>query len=389
MKNSDLFQRVAAYSQRPLHMPERDLILLEGGEPHFATPPHIIEAMTKALQDGYTHYPPGAGDSELREALATRVAAIAGTPWTANGIYITHGAAAACNAAIMAFVNPGDRVVLPNPTYSLHADQVIAAGGIPVFCTLAKDFHLDLAELENAAEGATMLVLTNPSNPTGVVYSREELAGLAEIANRHDLVVVSDEVYHNHVFDGFKYTSALAIPELRDRLIYTQTFGKSYAMTGWRIGYMAGPVEMMKACRTVHRTLAGSVNTAVQRAALAALDTPAEVLEEMRLGYQANRDLVQEHLSGLRGVSMQLPEAAFYTFVKVDLGVTSAELVELAASKGVTVRSGAEYGPDGEGFIRIAFCVPSEVLREGLIRLRELFEELASSRTGTTETILA
>lgn len=373
---SDLYARVAARSCRPLHQPNSGLISLDAGEPDFDTPPHIIEAMTAALQAGVTHYPHGAGDPELREALAHRVSALAGISWRADQIYITHGASGGCGAALMAFVNPGDKVLLPDPTYSLHADQIIAAGAFPTFFRLRTDFHLDLEALEAAAAGARMLLLTNPTNPTGVAYRRDELEAAGDIAKRHNLLVLSDEVYHNHVFDDHVYTSALQVPNLRERLIYAQTFGKLYAMTGWRIGYLAGSTDVIAACRDVHRTLAGSVNSAVQRAALAALDTSVEVLAAMRDEYRGRRDLVQDMLSGIPGVSMKLPEAGFYTFVRVPDGVSSNEVLKAAAGAGVAVRSGAEYGPGGEGHIRVSYCVPRAQLVEGLVRLRRVLEAL-------------
>ena len=373
---SELFRRVAAYSQRPMKQPDRPLVFLEAGEPNFDTPAHVVEAMAEALRSGYTKYPPGAGDPELLEALAARVAARAKTAWGVDGIYVTHGASGGCGAAIFATVNPGDRVILPDPTYSLHADQVIAAGAAPIFCPLLSDFHLDLDALEVLARDARMIVLTNPTNPTGVVYTRDELLALGEIAEKHDLVVLSDEVYDHLVFDGIEFTSTLEIPTLRHRLIYAWSFGKTCAMTGWRIGYLAASPDRIKACRLVHRTVAASVNTATQRAALAALNTPAQVLEERRLDYQGRRDLVLEGLRGIDGVTYHTPAAAWYVFPRIERGATSAEIVQAALEHGVAIRSGAEYGPGGEGHIRISYSVDADKLVDGLGRLRKAISSL-------------
>jgi aspartate aminotransferase len=353
------------------------VIKLNEGDPDFETPQHVRSALFEAVEAGHTHYVDSMGDPELRAALAADLLRRTGVSYAPEQVLITHGGSGGLAATILATVDPGDRVVLPEPTYSLYADLVALAGGQPAFCRLrSDDFHLDLDAIERVARGAKLLVICNPSNPTGAVYRRDELENLANLAERHDLLVLSDEAYDHIVYDNFKFVSMLDLPALRDRLIYCQTFSKVLAMTGWRIGYLAAPQAVIEAAARMHRTLVGSLNAAVQRAALVAVSTPTDWPERMRQEYQHRRDLVIEMLDGVDGINVLPPEGTFYAFVGSTSGVTSARLTALALKHGVAVRSGAEFGPSGEGYIRLAFSTETSQLKEGLSRLRDMFTSL-------------
>jgi aspartate/methionine/tyrosine aminotransferase len=371
---SRMVRDLVARSPRPAVLRRPDVIPLGAGDPDFATPEPICRALEEALREGATHYVHLQGDPELRQALADRLSSRAGRAITADQILITHGGSAALSTAILATVDQGQRVVLPDPTYSLYADAVWMAGGEVTFVGPRPDWHLDLDAIAAAAPGARLLVICSPCNPTGAVYTREELEGLARIAAEHDLWVLSDEAYDHIVFDR-PFTSALEVEGLAERLLYVQTFSKTYAMTGWRLGYVAAPAAAVEAVARLHRTLNGSMNAAVQRAALAALQLPEEVPELMRREYQRRRDLVCRLLEGAPGVELHPPEGAFYAFIRHRPGISSEEVRRRALDRGVAVRAGSEYGPHGEGYVRVAFSGDPELVEEGVIRLRQVLAE--------------
>ena len=357
-------------SRRPALAPAPPgAISLAMGEPDFPTPPPVIEAAVAALRDGNTHYADQKGLPELRAALVSRLPAHPGRTWTADDVVVTHGATAALAAVVLAMIGPGDRVVIPEPAYSLYADLVALAGGTVDFVPLAPDLHWDLDALAAALPGAAMMIFSNPSNPTGIVHREQELEALGELLDGSDVLVVSDEAYHRLVYPGHELTSALAIESLRDRTVYVQTFSKTYAMTGWRVGYLTGPREVVDAAAHVHRTLNGSVNTAVQHAAIAALELPDGVVTAMVDRYRQRRELVVAHLSDIPGLHLVPPEGAFYGFLRYDADASSEVVAGELAEREVMVRAGAEYGPSGEGHIRISFAAAEDDLRTGLARI--------------------
>ena len=375
---SEAVQRIARFSQRPPMRRQPGVIALTAGDPDFDTPDYIRRALIEAIEAGYTHYADGQGDPELRAALAEQVSRQAGAPYTPEQIQVTHGGSGALAASILAVVNPGDRVLLPEPTYSLYGDLVSFAGGQPVYVRQTADFRLDPDALRAAAPGAKLAILCHPCNPTGAVYTRAELDAFAAVAVEHDLLVLSDEAYDHLVYDGVEFVSTLAIEGLRDRLIYCQTFSKTYAMTGWRVGYVAAPAPIAMAAARVHRTFNGTMNAAVQRAALAAITTPSDWPERMRREYQARREMVLEYMAGAPGVEVRPPEGAFYAFVRCDTAPSSMAVVQAALERGVGIRSGAEYGPSGEGYVRLAYSTAREPLQEALLRLRDVFTDFAT-----------
>ncbi|PXY18974.1 pyridoxal phosphate-dependent aminotransferase [Prauserella muralis] len=357
-------------SRRPALTPAPPgAVSLAMGEPDFPTPPPIIEAAVAALRAGETHYADQKGLPELRAALASRLPARPGRTWSADDIVVTHGATAALAAVVLATVGPGDRVVIPEPAYSLYADLVVLAGGTVDFVPLGPDLHWDLDALAAALPGARLMMFSNPANPTGIVHRERELEALGHHLAGSDVLVVSDEAYHRLVYPGNEWTSALAIESLRDRTVYVQTFSKTYAMTGWRVGYLTGPREVVDAAAHVHRSLNGSVNTAVQHAALAALDLPDGIVDAMAEKYRQRRELVVAYLSDIPGLRLIPPEGAFYGFLRYDAALASEDVARELAERKVMVRAGAEYGPSGEGHIRISFAASEDDLRTGLARI--------------------
>ncbi|WP_439657708.1 pyridoxal phosphate-dependent aminotransferase [Lentzea sp. HUAS TT2] len=363
-------EELRRFSRRPaLTPPPPGSVSLAMGEPDFPTPPQVVEAAAAALRAGDTHYADQSGLPELRAALALRLPEHPGRTWNADDVLVTHGATAALAAVVLAVIGPGDRVVIPEPAYSLYADLVVLAGGTVDFVPLGKDLHWDLGALAAALPGAKMMIFSNPSNPTGVVHHAQELEILGDLLDGSDVLIVSDEAYHRLVYPGHEAVPALAIESLRDRTVYVQTFSKTYAMTGWRVGYLVGPRKVVDAAAHVHRSLNGSVNTAVQRAALTALSLPDGVVNAMVGTYRRRRDLVVARLSGIPGLHLVPPEGAFYGFLRYDAARSSEEVVRELAERKVLVRAGAEYGPSGEGHIRISFAASEDDLRTGLDRI--------------------
>ncbi|MFE7434710.1 pyridoxal phosphate-dependent aminotransferase [Streptomyces tendae] len=361
-------------SRRPALAPAPPgAVSLAMGEPDFPTPPTVVQAAVSALREGHTHYADQKGLGELRAALAARLPARPGRTWGADDVLVTHGATAALAAVVLATIGPGDRVVVPEPAYSLYADLVVLAGGTVDFVPLAPDLHWDLDALAAALPGAAMVVFSNPSNPTGIVHREEELEALGKLLDGTDTLVVSDEAYHRLVHPGHEPASALEIESLRDRTVYVQTFSKTYAMTGWRVGYLTGPREVVDAAAQVHRTWNGSVNTAAQHAALAALALPDTVVDAMVDRYRRRRELVVARLSGVPGLHLVPPEGAFYGFLRYDTGVPSEVVARELAEREVIVRAGAEYGPSGEGHLRISFAASEDDLWVGLERIVRYF----------------
>jgi aspartate aminotransferase len=350
------------------------LISLAIGDPDMPTPGHIVEALEVAIRSGYTHYADRPGDPELRSALAEHLSARFGRHVVFDEVLVTQGSSAGLASTMLASLNPGDRVLIPEPTYSLYADIARFAGAEPVFVGQTSNFHLDLDQIEAHASDCKMVVICTPCNPTGAVYTRDELLNLGAICAKFGMLVLSDEAYDQIVFDGTEFASAMEIPALQEHLVYCQTFSKTYAMTGWRLGYVHADARIVAAANTVHQTFNGSLNAAVQRAALAALTGPMDWLSTIRRTYQRRRDLVVSALRDAPGLNLHPPEGTFYAFVGNDKGLSASEMAHRVQDHGVLVRPGTEFGPSGEGFVRISFSVADEILVQGLERLRNALE---------------
>lgn len=341
------------------------------GEPDFDTPHLVTEAAHASLRAGRTHYSPLLGEAALREALAEKLAATAGAPVDAGDILITQGGTAGLAASILGIVNPGDKVVVPDPTYSLYADLVSMAGGTVVPAPLGPDLHWDLDRLAEALTDARLFVFCNPSNPTGIVHSREELDALAGLLDGTSTIVISDEAYSGLDYTGRPFTSAISLDALRDRTVYCQTFSKSYAMTGWRVGYLWGPTQLIQASARIHNTFNGSVNTFIQDAALVAVRSCEEDVARMRSAYEVRREIMRTELAAIPGLTLSSPEGAFYQFPRYDIDLPSVEVVAALRAHGVAVRPGSEFGARGEGHLRLSYAASPESITEGVRRLAQ------------------
>jgi len=331
--------------------PDPNIARLHFGDPCFATPQHIVDAATKAMNDGYTHYPPSHGDPDLRTAIAKRASLRAGRPIEATHVLVTAGSTAAIYCALTAVLDPGDEVLLFDPSYSLYAAILNQIGAGPVYVGMTEGLRPDRDQLERAITDRTrLLILNNPVNPTGVVFRQSELQAIAELAVANDLLILADEIYDELVFTG-NFSSCLALPELSDRLLYVNGFSKTYAMTGWRLGYLIASTKLLDAAHVIHSNSSAGVNWPSQRAGIAALQGPWQPVAEMIAGYESRRQALLEGLAATPGFEPVLPEGAFYLYVgfRFATPVRSADLTKLLLAEGVAVRSGTEYGPAGEG----------------------------------------
>ena len=365
-----LARELLGSSRRATSVPRGDVVPLAAGDPDFATPEHIREALAEAVAAGMTHYGEPFGDPELRAVIAGRLSAGAAERIDASRVVVTHGASGGLSAVLLACLDPGDRVVVPEPTYSLYADHVRLAGAVTVGVPPGRDGRIDVESVDRACVGARLLVICNPNNPTGTVLRRDELEAIGRVAATHDLLVLSDEAYDAIVYDGVGFVSALEVGAFAGRLLYCNTFSKRYAMTGWRVGHVAVPESLAQAVGRMHYTLHGTTNAAVQRAALAALTGPQDCVTAMVDEYAHRRSAVVSALAATDGVELRVPEGTFYAFVRYPQAIDSVAMRARALEAGVAVRAGSEFGDAGEGHVRIAFTADPASLAVGLERLR-------------------
>lgn len=360
----------------------RQLIHLELGRPVYDTPPHIKRATIRALEAGEVHYSDMQGLPALREALAQKLWNFNEFETEASSIIVTNGLTLASYAAFMALIDPGDEVILLEPYYPQHIGKVELAGGRIVTVPLDADnnftIRADWVE-ESITPKTKMIVLVNPSNPTGRVFTREELQGLADVAIRHDLAVVTDEVYEYITFGDHTHVSIAALPGMRERTVSMYAFTKAYAMDGWRLGYLSAPPALIPGLLAITTTTVTHVNTFIQEGALAAVTGPPAAVEDMVADDRRKRDLVVERLNQIPGVSCPTPEGTIYAFPDIrGTGLSSQVLAErLLERAGVVVEAGAFYGSTGEGHLRICFgSQSSEDLEEAMARIAGELEGL-------------
>ncbi|MFV0492017.1 MAG: pyridoxal phosphate-dependent aminotransferase [Pseudorhodobacter sp.] len=359
-----------------------DLIHLELGKPFHDTPPHIIDATVAAMRRGEVHYSDLAGIIEFRTAIAEKLRSYNGIEADAGDILVTNGLTQASFAAFMALIDDGDEVILLEPYYPQHLGKIEMAGGCPVMVTLRAedDYRLDPDLIASAiTPRSKAIVLVNPCNPTGRVYSRQELEGIAELARKHDLFVIADEVYDHIVFDNETHISIAALPGMRDRTVSMYAFTKAYAMDGWRLGYLTAGPALMPALAKIVATEVTHVNTFIQQGGRAALTGPEAILRDLVADDRRKRDLVVARLNQMPGVSCRLPEGTIYAFPDISAtGLKSQETADrLLEETGVVVESGAFYGAAGEGHLRVCFGSEStERLTEAMDRMQKFFNAL-------------
>jgi aspartate aminotransferase len=346
-------------------------VRLEIGDPDFATPGHIVEAALRAARDGDTHYTSSAGIPELRGLLVEKLAARNGIQCSAEDVVVTTGACGAIAFTFLALLAPGDEVLVPDPAWPNYRPLALAAGGVPVPYRLdpGRGFEPDLDALEAAiSPRARILVANSPGNPTGSVFAPNVVEELVEFAARHDLWLLSDECYDELVFDG-RHTSPAALAP--DRVIGVFSFSKTYAMTGWRVGYAVCPPGVARLLAQAQETLVSCVSTVSQRAAVAALTGAQEPVATMREAYRARRDVALDALEAAGGGYVR-PSGAFYVMVEIGGDEPSEPFARrLLEERRVAVTPGSAFGANGEGLVRISLAASEEAIVIGLERLGE------------------
>ena len=360
-----------------------DVISLGIGEPDFTTPPQIIEEGVRSLRSGRTHYTSNYGTLELRRAISRHLERLYQVGYDPEReICVTVGASEAVAAAMAAIIDPGDEVILHEPSYVAYQPAVVFNGGVPVLVStrMEDDFALDPAAVEAAITPRTKaLFLGYPCNPTGAVLSHETLAALAEIAARHDLLVVSDEIYDRLVYGDHRHEAFSALRGMRERTILLGGFSKTYAMTGWRVGYVCAPHDLLEGIVKVHQYQIMSAPTTAQDAALVALTGAEQDVRRMVDEYDRRRRLVVNGLNRI-GLPTFEPRGAFYAFPRVSgTGLSSEEFSErLLFEAGVAAIPGSAFGPSGEGHLRASYATSFEGIEEALVRIERFVGTLAA-----------
>ena len=361
------------------------------GEPDFPTPDHIVEAARQAALNPANHkYSPSAGLPELRQAIAAKTNADLLVTFEPSQVLVTNGAKQAVFNALASIIDPGDEVIYGAPVWSTYTEVIKLVGGVPVPVQTSEEnnFHLRAEDIETAITDRTKaLLIVSPSNPTGAVLSAQELADIAQLALDRQLMIISDEIYEHLVYGSCKFTSILqAAPSVAEQAIIINGVSKSFAMTGWRVGWMIGPQEIIQAAVDLQSQTTSNVANISQRAALAALEGGKGCIEEMRLAFDQRRRLIYEELSDIPGVRITEPEGAFYAFPNVSsligktlhgsLVTSTAKLAEIALDTvKVAVVPGEAF--EAPGYLRLSYALSDEMLKEGLNRLSELFASTA------------
>jgi aspartate aminotransferase len=363
-------------SQRSLVIP-KGAVRLDMGEPDFPTPAHIQEAACRAMRDNFTHYGNAYGEMVLREAICLSLKRDFGVGRKPENVLITSGGIAAIHTINATYLNPGDEVLIPDPEYSAYADSVTLFGGTPVFVPLKEDFHIDFEVLEKLISNKTkMMFISSPGNPTSRVLWEDEIRRLALLAVKHDFLLVVDEVYFRLLYSGVKFLSICQIEAVRDRSILLNSFSKTYAMTGWRVGYMVADAPLIKDMVAFHKAMTVCTNVPAQMACVAAAAGPQDCVATMLREYEKRKALVEKKLKEIKGITVPSCDGAFYFFPRFDHPLTSQQMTEYLFSKGIMVRSGTEYGARGEKHFRICFATSMENLDAGIDRLKQALDEV-------------
>ncbi|MGO1802240.1 MAG: pyridoxal phosphate-dependent aminotransferase [Microbacteriaceae bacterium] len=365
----------------------KPVISYAAGEPDFSTPQFIVDAAAEALQDPANfRYTPAPGLPALREAVAAKTLRDSGLEVAPSQVIVTNGGKQSAYQAFQAVVNPGDEVLLPAPYWTTYPEAIRLADGTPVevFAGADQDYKVTVDQLEAArTERTTVLVFVSPSNPTGSVYTAEETRAIGEWAVEHGIWIISDEIYQNLTYEGVKATSIVeAVPDAAAQTILVNGVAKTYAMTGWRVGWMVGPADAIKVAGNLQSHLTSNVNNIAQRAAVAALNGPQTEAHAFRDAFDRRRKLIVSELSKIDGIRVPNPLGAFYVYPDVQglLGktwagktpTTSLELADLILDEAeVAVVPGEAFGPSG--YLRLSYALGDDQLLEGIQRLQHLF----------------
>jgi aminotransferase len=361
----------------------KNVIHLEQGEPDFTTPEHILNAAIEAIRGGCTHYTAMDGTMELREAIAKKLEKdndIDFDPQTE--VTVTSGSQEAMLIAALGFLNRGDEALILDPYYpACYEDTLLAeAKPVPVPLDEKKGYSVETEALESKiTEKTRMIWLCNPSNPTGHVFSKEDLEVIAEVAKRHDLIVFADEVYEKIVYDGVRHVSIGSLPGMEDRTVTVNGFSKAYAMTGWRIGYVAAEKKLSTTLRKLHYYATLCPNAISQKAAFAALTGSQGCVKEMVTEYNRRREVVLHELDRIASLFYTIPKGAFYVFPDFSSFEKSDEIFAafLLKEAGVVTAPGSGFGKTGEGHLRISYSISHEQVKEGMDRIKKCLENRA------------
>ncbi len=362
---------------RRLEAEGKNVVHLEIGEPDFATPDNIVEAGISAMQNGYTHYTPASGIFEAREAVANFVTRTLKTEVDPSEVVLVPGSKNVLLFTLLSCIEPGDEVILPDPGYPAYASQVNFIGAVPKTVTLREEtgFRMDLDELASLVTAKTRMIIVNtPQNPTGGILTEEDVKFVCDLAHKHDLLVVSDEIYSQLVY-GFHHVSPMSHPGMRERTVLMDGLSKSYAMTGWRLGYAVAPKELAAKLDKLMINTSSCAAAFTQIAAIEALSAPESehAVARMVKVFEHRRNLVVDGMNAIPGIRCARPQGSFYVFPNIEgTGFDEHELSDrLLAEAGVAVLPGTAFGHAGKGFIRLAYTQSEDELRRGVDRIGE------------------
>ncbi|NCR40867.1 MAG: pyridoxal phosphate-dependent aminotransferase [Microcystis aeruginosa W13-11] len=357
-----------------------DVCSFSAGEPDFDTPTHIKAAAKKALDEGKTRYGPAAGEPGLRKAIAEKLLRDNQLAYNADNVIVTNGGKQSLYNLIMALIEAGDEVIIPAPYWLSYPEMVTLAGGTSVIVntSLENQYKITPEQLEAAITPKTKLfVLNSPSNPTGIVYTPEEIAALAKIVVEKDILVVSDEIYEKILYDGAIHRSIASFgPEIFQRSIISNGFAKAFSMTGWRVGYIAGPVEIVKAMTKIQGHSTSNVCTFAQYGAIAALESPQDCIEEMVKAFSERRQYILERVRGIPGLDCPTPNGAFYVFIDISqTGLKSRDFCQkLLETQKVAAIPGIAFGADD--CIRLSYATDLKTIEKGFDRIDQFIGSL-------------
>ncbi|ARV59236.1 aspartate aminotransferase [Nostocales cyanobacterium HT-58-2] len=357
-----------------------DVCSFSAGEPDFDSPAHVKAAAQKALEEGKTKYGPASGEPKLREAIARKLKADNGLDYKAENVIVTNGGKHSLFNLMLALIESGDEVIIPAPYWLSYPEMVTLAGGVPVIVPTdaSTGYKITPEQLRKSITSKTKLfVLNSPSNPTGMVYTPEEIQAIAQIIVETDILVVSDEIYEKILYDGAKHVSIGSLgKEIFARTVISNGFAKAYSMTGWRIGYLAGPIDLIKATITIQSHSTSNVCTFAQYGAIAALEGSQDCVEEMRQAFAKRREVMYERLNAIPGLSCPKPDGAFYLFPDISkTGLKSLDFCNaLLEKEQVAVIPGIAFGADDN--IRLSYATDMATIEKGMDRLDKFVKGL-------------
>ncbi len=354
----------------------KEIIHLEIGEPDFGTPKNIVERAKKALDEGHTHYGPSAGLPEAREAIARYISKTRNIPVSPDEVVVTPGAKPIMFFAILALVDEGDEVIYPNPGFPIYESMVNFVGGIPKPIPLReeKGFSFDVDEFRSLFSPKTKLVIVNtPSNPTGGVIPKEDLEKIAETIKENDCMVISDEIYDRMIYEG-EHHSLASFPGMKERTIILNGFSKTYAMTGWRLGYGVMPADLAAQITRLQTNSTSCTASFTQIAGIEALEGPQDESKKMIEEFRKRRDVIVDGLNSIDGISCHRPKASFYVFPSIkELGMKSSEFEQFLLEKaGVAALSGTSFGIYGEGYVRFSYANSIENIKKAIEKIKSV-----------------